>query len=691
MGGTGQDANGGNDADGGGGGGGWVGGSGGGGGQCVSNGAGGGGGAGASYAESSATGVSISEATSLSPEVVITATIAAPPSASITTPANGATYSAGQTVDANYSCTEGSQGTGIQSCSGPVADGAAIDTSTPGPHSFTVTATSSDGLTGSQTATYTVIATPSFAATVDDGSSGQPWSGTETVGTTAYDTATVTGVQNYPPTGTVTYNSFVGGTCSGSPSATDTVTLHSGTVPNSSPTLGLAAGHYSFQASYSGDSEYHASSGSCQPFTVQRASGHLATTVQDGGSAWSGNETVGAKADAAATLASVTGFTPSGTVTYSRFANATCQGGAVGSEAVEVGGDGTVPDGGSTSALAAGTYSYQASYSGDTEYQPQTSTCVTFVVLKAASVTTAAVHDAASGNPWSGQEAAGASAYGTASVSGVSGFTPTGTVTYSLFSDGSCTGMPVTEQVSLGGDGTVPPSAETPTLPAGDYSYQVTYAGDRNYSAAASACAPFSVAGAASAAPPNPGGSGTSTPAPPPSTPTANGRHATATSSPSCPAPSGSLQGAALGQVRLGMTRAAARRAYSHVSRTATRSHDVFCLTPTGITVGYATRKLLGRAHSARSRLLGRVILLLTSNPYYTLDGVRPGDAAVQAVPRLGAGHLIQISGVDWYLARHPGVTAVVVIRGGYVTSVGIASSRFTAGKRAQRALVRSA
>ncbi len=42
----------------------------------------------------------------------------------------------------------------------PCQNGAAIDTSTVGPHSFTVVATDSDGLTTSATSNYTVIAPP---------------------------------------------------------------------------------------------------------------------------------------------------------------------------------------------------------------------------------------------------------------------------------------------------------------------------------------------------------------------------------------------------------------------------------------------------------------------------------------------------------------------------------------------------
>jgi hypothetical protein len=84
-----------------------------------------------------------------------------PPSASITTPSNGATYALGQAVKASYSCTEGGGGPGISSCAGTVPNGSAINTSTTGAHTFSVTATSSDGQTGSASVSYKVAAAPS--------------------------------------------------------------------------------------------------------------------------------------------------------------------------------------------------------------------------------------------------------------------------------------------------------------------------------------------------------------------------------------------------------------------------------------------------------------------------------------------------------------------------------------------------
>ncbi len=96
---------------------------------------------------------------------VASAPSASSPRVSLAVPANGATYSVGQVVNSNFQCAEGPNGPGLKSCvdQNRGTSGGAVDTSTPGNHTYTVTATSQDGLTASASATYRVIPPPSVA------------------------------------------------------------------------------------------------------------------------------------------------------------------------------------------------------------------------------------------------------------------------------------------------------------------------------------------------------------------------------------------------------------------------------------------------------------------------------------------------------------------------------------------------
>lgn len=80
-----------------------------------------------------------------------------PPTINITTPAAGGTYTLGQSVAASYSCTPHEMSS-LAECAGPVANGAPLDTSTLGQHSFDVDAEDSQGGTSSKSVTYTVVA-----------------------------------------------------------------------------------------------------------------------------------------------------------------------------------------------------------------------------------------------------------------------------------------------------------------------------------------------------------------------------------------------------------------------------------------------------------------------------------------------------------------------------------------------------
>ena len=76
------------------------------------------------------------------------------PVVAITTPADGATYALHSTVYASYACSDATSG--VATCSGTVANGAAIKTGAAGTKKFTVTSTDSAGNKESQSISYTV-------------------------------------------------------------------------------------------------------------------------------------------------------------------------------------------------------------------------------------------------------------------------------------------------------------------------------------------------------------------------------------------------------------------------------------------------------------------------------------------------------------------------------------------------------
>lgn len=108
--------------------------------------------AGTHSASQSVSDLAGNSATSAAFEVKIDATL---PSITLITPADGSYYLQNEAVVADYDCSD--TGSDISSCAGPVADGAAIDTSTAGEKTFAVTATDAAGNTDTTTVTYTVV------------------------------------------------------------------------------------------------------------------------------------------------------------------------------------------------------------------------------------------------------------------------------------------------------------------------------------------------------------------------------------------------------------------------------------------------------------------------------------------------------------------------------------------------------
>jgi hypothetical protein len=207
-------------------------------------------------------------------------------------------------------------------------------------------------------------------------SGGSPVTAPLTAPATVSDKVTVSG-SGATPTGTVTFTFFTNGTCSGTGSAAGSPTLSGGTATSNTES-GLAAGSYSFQATYNGDTTYLPSTGDCEPFTVVQLASHTVTTVMSGGSAVTGPLNAPATVTDSATVTG-SGPTPTGTVTFTFFTNGTCTPTGTSAGTFTLSSTGTATSN-TESGLAAGSYSFQATYNGDTTYLPSTGACEPFTV-----------------------------------------------------------------------------------------------------------------------------------------------------------------------------------------------------------------------------------------------------------------------------------------------------------------------
>ncbi len=191
------------------------------------------------------------------------------------------------------------------------------------------------------------------------------------------------------------------------------------------------------------------------------------------------SETTGSVGDTVHDSASLTGATSDagGSVTYTVYSDNTCTTKVTGAGTVTVT-NGVVPDSNGVTFNQAGTFFWQAVYSGDANNLGASSPCTSEKLVispNSPSMTTAQnliPNDAATIS-------------GTTSNAG-------GTVTFNLFSpsDATCSGTPaLTQQVTVNGDGTYKTTNSTfIASDTGEWRWQVIYSGDANNTGTTSAC-----------------------------------------------------------------------------------------------------------------------------------------------------------------------------------------------------------
>ncbi len=305
-----------------------------------------------------------------------------------------------------------------------------------------------------------------------------------TVGATFKDKATIAGLFGEHPGGSVSWKLYENSKCEGEPLATDgpvSVTAN-GTYETPKGASPTASGTYYWVASYSGDHNDAPAASACaaEPVEVGQAGPQVETT-QDPAAG-----TVGATFKDKATIAGLFGEHPGGSVSWKLYENSKCEGEPLATDGpVSVTANGTYETPKGASPTASGTYYWVASYSGDHNDAPAASACAAEPVeVGQAGPQVETTQDPAAGT-------VGATFKDKATIAGLFGEHPGGSVSWKLYENSKCEGEPLATDgpVSVTANGTYEtPKGASPTA-SGTYYWVASYSGDHNDAPAASACA----------------------------------------------------------------------------------------------------------------------------------------------------------------------------------------------------------
>ncbi|MDP9218920.1 MAG: DUF11 domain-containing protein, partial [Actinomycetota bacterium] len=314
-----------------------------------------------------------------------------------------------------------------------------------------------------------------------------------TVGTDISDTAHVTGVFGPLTASQVTFDLYVGAECPGtfvSTVAAASATMTGGVwVVTSEPFTTAQAGTYHWVAHYAGNADNAPADGGCgddgETSTVGKASPAIDTTAD-------ATAAIGAAITDTARLTGLAAGTTvaPAAVSFAVYSNATCstQVGTVSGATVTVGVGQVFVQSAPFTPAAVGTYYWIATYTGDANNTSAAGACgdageSTVVTARTPAIATTAT----------AQTGLGGAISDTATLDGLFGSPPQGTVTFTLYATADCSGDPLFTGsdrplvAGAGGTWTATSGAFTPAA-AGTYRWIATYTGDAANAAATGAC-----------------------------------------------------------------------------------------------------------------------------------------------------------------------------------------------------------
>jgi hypothetical protein len=317
-------------------------------------------------------------------------------------------------------------------------------------------------------------------------------------GTVVTDTASLAGANAASATGSVTYTVYSDSLCRTEMSTQAEQITTPGMLPSAQVML-PNTGTYYWQAAYSGDAYNAASVSACgqsgEIETVTQAPTTAMNSVSgDGQTGAAITVPAGSAVTDTATLSGTDAFQATGSITYGVYSNSACTTAVSTQKPEPIMTAGILPPSAPETLTIAGTYYWQATYSGDANDVAYKTPCssaggveMVTPMQQPASLTTELSGGGHIGTAIS--VPTDTAVTDTASLSGIDASVATGWVTYTVYANSACTTAVFTgtpEQITT--RGTPPASASVSLSTPGTYYWQASYSGDANNAAAKSAC-----------------------------------------------------------------------------------------------------------------------------------------------------------------------------------------------------------